>query len=215
LWVNPHEKNTVITLINSYFKTNDNPEQIIVEEPRQDGSAVAYCSRILAYMTRHVGVEAPSEDKKEAEAVSAWGSIWNIRRYSTSICKSTLWKLARNEGVKGTPEEIAKPARAGKYMEFLQACEKFEAKIHYEERQNSYQETYKVPVGIEHSRGTATKTVFWKREKVTVILKSQEATFGDPKIIELAELEVSQIIEIQYGLDPPAEKAKNFSQNSQ
>ncbi|OIN92203.1 hypothetical protein AUJ42_00775 [Candidatus Collierbacteria bacterium CG1_02_44_10] len=180
------------SLIHRYFKTNDFDEQIVVEEPRESGSAIAYTSRILAYMTRHMGDEAKAEEVRESEAVSAWASTWGIRRFSTSVTKTTLWKLSRNQGLTGAPFEMVQAAKEGKYAEFIKACGKFEAKIKYEERENGYGETYKIPTGILWNAGVAVKTSKWKIKKiteVTLIIKSQE-------VGEITEIDVTDFPEI-------------------
>jgi len=207
LWTLPEHKNEVIEMIYTYFKTNDFDEQIVIEEPRQDGSAVAYASRILAYMTRHMGEDATNEDIKEAEAVSAWGSTWSIRRYSTSLTKSTLWKIARNKGVEGVPKELAEAAQEGRYKDFIELCDKYQAKIKYEAKENSYGEEYKIPCGMTTSKGEAKKVITWTRisiKKVTVILKSQE-------VGEITEIDVTDFPEILQVKEKEQETNPKFS----
>ncbi|MDP2760595.1 MAG: replication endonuclease [Sideroxyarcus sp.] len=210
LWCAPEQKKEIIDLIYTYFKTNPVAAQIKIEEPQNSASAVAYCSRILAYLTRHLDSKTDNKktkgdrekDEKEAEAVSAWASTWSIRRYSTSISKSTIWKLARNAGTENVPTQIKAAATSGDYATFLKECENLNAKISYENKKNSYGETYKKPVGIKFDGGIALKTTTWEIVKVTVNIKSQENQNQKQKT-ELTDLETGEIIFFETSQDPP------------
>lgn len=89
--------------------------------------AVAYVSRTLAYIGRATvggsgsGTDRQKRDAAEAEATAGWASTDSIRRFSTSLTRTTVWRMLRRADVSVPAEWQAAQdaARDGRYADFL------------------------------------------------------------------------------------------------
>ena len=181
LWTEPKNWTEVEKLIQKYFRTNDNPAQIQIESPKNDGGAVAYCMKILQYITRQVGTGdgEGEEDIAEAFDTSAWASTFGIRRYRTSDCATTLWRLARKDDIEA-PSEIKNSATTGDYAGFLKSVKEYEATIIYVQKNNQYGDGYKAPKGISFKDGVGIKSsVSLAKWKIQTISKDENNTKDD------------------------------------
>lgn len=159
MWAAPENWEAIEALIQLYFRTNNTPSQIQIEEPKSEGGAVGYCMKILQYITRQVGKAdgEDNDDSQEAFDTSSWASSYGIRRYRTSDCATTLWKLSRKTDVEA-PAEMKECAATGDYAGFLKAVKKHDAKIVYIKKMNQYGDTYLSPKGMSYQSGHETKS---------------------------------------------------------
>lgn len=136
-------------LIYKYFKMNNNPRQIDIQAAQSAQGASSYAMRMLKYITRQMDSSMTNADAEEAEKASAWASAWGIRRYRTSHCKTTLWKLARNPEVK-VPRDLQAVAQNGNYFGFMCLAEQYKCKLEYVLKRGKYGDLYASPKGIQY-----------------------------------------------------------------
>jgi hypothetical protein len=200
----PCESELIDKLIEKYFRTNDNPHQIDYEPCDSVAGATAYAMRMLQYVTRQVGDTTKDKaDKIEAHNASAWASTYRTRRYRTSNCKATLWRLSRKKDIE-VPDDMKECAMAGKYFEFIKCVEKYQAKIVYVEKTNRYGEQYKVPKGVQYIRnGNPCASVSLKKWELAKVGSGKTYTYSkEPsKTQPLPHGDINSDSEIIFGLD--------------
>ena len=176
LWSHDEHKQEIKTLIYKYFKTNDNPNQINIQQAKSEAGASSYAMRMLAYITRQTDTISghTDADTHEAEAASAWASTWNIRRYRTSHTGATLWKMSRHQEIKA-PDDLKKAAQDGDFATFYKLKVEYGCKILYVEKVGKYGDSYKSPRGIEYTHQTTGEiTASWKQTSWTLSVKLEK-----------------------------------------
>ena len=176
LWSHDEHKQEIKTLIYKYFKTNDNPNQINIQQAKSEAGASSYAMRMLAYITRQTDTihGHTDADAHEAEAASAWASTWNIRRYRTSHTGATLWKMARHQEIKA-PDDLKKAAQDGDFATFYKLKQQYACKILYVEKTGKYGDSYKSPRGIEYIHNdTGEISASWKQTSWTLSVKLEK-----------------------------------------
>jgi hypothetical protein len=153
MWVDEKCWSEVEELIYKYFKMNSSDHQIDIQAAESAHGASSYAMRMLKYITRQMDPTMSDEDAQEAESASAWASAWKIRRYRTSHCKVTMWRMARSPEVK-LPLDLKYTAQGGDYFGFMKLTEQYKCKLEYTQKLGRYGDSYKSPQGISYSVGS-------------------------------------------------------------
>jgi hypothetical protein len=157
--------------------SNNSRTGIQVDALEGADGGIKYISRVLSYISR--STVADSKEEEEAERTKEWSKIWNIRRFTTSHSRATIWRMLRSADIdaSGTHAEQAQLyANAGNFAGFIEAVKISEIKIAYIDLESKYGEVSKKAIGIKVGNITLVKQRAWElKTKVELIEASIQA----------------------------------------
>lgn len=157
--------------------------------------AVAYLSRMIAYIARHVDDSPDAPDATaEAEATTAWASAHRIRRYRTSETHATVWRLLRRGDVDVAPlgaDAVAAQAaargdrdagRRPDYAEFVRRVRAAGIRPAYRTARGRYGDPCHRLVGVQADRVVVVPSRTWTIQRKSLISQARTVVQQVPRV---------------------------------